>query len=184
MKINKKGFTSQIIVLFILFIVLIIILLGYYAYSMLGAPVFTVSNDIINDLQSSFAQGSDKNLSTAVNVGTNIVAQTLNILKWFGWISFLLMIFAFLVVAYHVRTYPFLIFIWIFFIIVLAFVAMILSNNYQDMASDGSLGYSSFTMDYYYMNYLPHIIIAVGLVSGVILFALSRRERFEEATLE
>lgn len=190
---NKRGqfaehpiVTNIMMMLIIMFFILIFFVM-YYIYSLIAPPASYIINDVANIVQGE-ADNSDGNLSLAANLtisSANRAIQT-NI-QWFSYGILLAGILAFIIVAFFVRAYPFLMIYWIIFGIIIVVVSIFMSIGYSDIrVGDDYLGaaYQSWTGNDYIMQYLPYIASAFFLITGTILFlVISTKDIPQEAYL-
>lgn len=183
MAFNKKGLENQIIMLFVMMGVLMAIILAYFAYSLV-APPLTHTVDTANTVFQS-ALPVQNNLSTYGNLTFGSVNQTIQVnMEWISYGALIMMLLAFVFVSLFVRTYPFLLIFWILFIIIMVFCSFYLTVTYQNVSSGGGyLGdsYHSWQVNDFIMGYQTQLVVAFGLISGVILFILATRDNEAEA---
>jgi L-asparagine transporter-like permease len=102
----------------------------------------------------------------------------------YGLMFILFMVFA--IFAYNVRTYPALIFVWIFIGLIVFFVSMSLAETYSSAANSGGFtqdAYESWEGNNFILSNLPWVVAAMWLVGGVILFAVVTKDEQSELLL-
>jgi len=186
MRMNKKGLWGQIWTIIIIMIVIVIIVGGFFVYSLVS-PVFTGTSSLIrNTLISGVNSTGNENLTMAVTITADSVNNSMQVLNWLGYMLLITMMVGVVMVAYYVRTYPFLIIYWLVFIILLVFISMLLSNAYESYANTGGFVSDNMltnTANYYIMIYLPYIVSMFGVLVGIILFVLAGKEPETENTI-
>lgn len=176
---NKKGVIDQLMMVLIMAVVLVVIILVFWAGSML-LPVLTGTGNILVDTftDSVNTNSPDTELANASNVAGNIASSILGVGESIVYIALIVLFAGFLMMAFYVRTYPFLAFFWIFIIIALTFVSMFVSNAYMTASVSSPL--SSFYADWgsndFLMSNLPSIVVFIGVIGGIFLFVLASRE--------
>lgn len=181
----KRGIVDQMLVVFIFILVLVVMMVGYFIYALVAPVGLFVLNDANNIIQQTLP--SEDNISTYSNLtfgAANSALQTN--MEWISYGVLFMMLIAFCFCAFFVRTYPFFIIIWIAFIVVLVFCAIILSYTYNDIKSgDGYLSqaYLSWEGSDFLLSYLPMIIAALGLAGGLILYIVPTKDEQSEVLL-
>lgn len=179
---NRKGnlsnFSVSIMIIAIIALVLVVIVIGFWAYSISAPVVSDQLQDVTTGITGSVEGGSDGNLTTAVNTSLGMVSNSLPIMKYIAYLGLFFFIFGFLTVAYFSRVYRSLAWLWILFVVLLALLGMFLSNSYTEMADDPTLSasYQKWGMADYILRFYPSIIIAFGILGGVILFLIKPDE--------
>lgn len=183
---NKKGLVKEIMIVIILFIVVVVLVSGYWIVSMVGPVIVGEGSAVAHQIQTSISANSPNtsldNASQIVTSTTINVLGTFEILVYFGLMG---MIIGFMLMAYYVRTYPFLAVFWVFMIIFLAFFAMLISNSYQQASTSGNLNtfYTNWGTNNFLMTYLPHIVVFFGVIGGILLFVLASKDPESETQL-
>ena len=183
---NRKGLVQQIMIIIILFIVAVVIIAGYWMVSMVGPIVVGEGSNVANQIQSaiSSAEPAGSGLTNASSVATSAVTDVLGVFELITYFIFIGVIIGYILVAFYVRTYPFLIGFWIFIMVALVVIAMIVSNSYQLASTDANLSafYSRWGTNDLLMNYLPHVVAIFGMVTTIMLFVLISRDPDAEVT--
>lgn len=187
LKLENKGQSQQIFFILLMAGLLAGIILFFYVYTLAVPFISKTTNEIIsttNDIA-----GTDNtengNITENLKIATAPVTGINQFLSWFGYLMFFGLLIAFLIIAYNVRSHPYLAVFWIFIIAVLALVSMWLSNSYEEIKYGDSYlrdAYESNVISNFLMTYLPHIVVAFGLISGLLLFVLISRDPEMEAT--
>lgn len=189
MKMNKKGsligFVDNIQFIFILVIVLALVVGLIYGAAVAGPLISGETTNAANSVKLA-VQNSENNsaLSNATTTTANTVTGVMGKMELLVYAVFFGFFIGFLVVAYEVKFYPFLSFAWIALMIIVVLFAIILSNAYAEQKIDGVTQefYSTWGSTGWLMDYLPHIVGTLGLISTIMLFMLSSRSPDEEVT--
>lgn len=176
---NKKGFFNQLAIVVILAVVLICIILFAWVGGIIGPIISTTGNDVSNSLHE--ATLNDPDLSNASDTAFIPANEGLQNSEWIVYFFIIILFLTFIIMAFYVRTYPFLAFIWIGIIIVLAMISIYLSNAYQEIASDGTMNLQSWENTHFLLSNLPQIVVIIGIIGGIAMFILSSREQEAEA---
>ena len=176
-----KGQAQGILVVLIMAGLLAAIIVFFYFYSIAMPIVSTTTNDI-NSMVNGIA-GTDTpdngNITENLGIATKSIQGVNNVLSWFGYLMFFGLLLGFLIIAFNVRTHPYLSVFWIFIIVALGLVSMWLSNSYEEIKTGDSYvraAYESNVVSDFVMTYLPHIVIFFGLIGGLLLFVLVSRD--------
>lgn len=181
---NKKGIYWQIMALFVILIALGTIMMLFWGWSVIAPSATSIITDITSDLKQAGTNSGDNNLSNALNVPLDAVKNTADNFAWVTYLIFIVSLLGFLVLCFYVRSYPFLIVFWIFGIIVMVVISLFITNAYQDTIAGEdyvSVASRAWTTNHYLMSNLPIIITGIGIIGGIILFALISREPEAEA---
>jgi len=165
---NKKaGFTD--IFLFMIFSVIIVFVLGIM--------IFIVSNvnDKLHNTMDGMDIGGNKNTTEIINESIGVVNSSY---QAFYWIAILLiggMIVAIFIGSYLVTTKPIFLIPYIFVVIIAIIVSVGIANACEQVFADPTLEstFSNFLGAKWLLLNLPIIISIVGVVGGIIMFALS-----------
>lgn len=181
---NKKGIYNQTIIVIVIAFFLGAILLLVFLGSIFLPVISKVGTDVTSAFQSQVAQQGDANLTAASTAAIEPVGTGLLTLEWISYGIIIFTFFSFLLMCYYVRTYPFLAYIWILLIVMLLVVTLMLTVSYQNIISSG--GYAAEAIQgwentNFIMNYLPHIVLAIGILGGILMFILSPRDTEAEA---
>lgn len=189
MRWNKKGsligFLDNIQFIFVLVMVLVGII-GVVYFLVVGGPLISGSiGDAATSIKSAVQQrDNNTDIGNATTTTANMVIDVTGKMELLVYALFFGLFLGFLVVAYEVKFYPFLSFAWIGLMIVVVLFSIVISNSYQEDIASGPTSefYSTWGNTGWIMAYLPHIFTTLGLVSGILLFALSTRSPDEEVT--
>lgn len=182
---NKKGLVQQLMIVLILFIVVIVGIGVYWIVSMFGPVVVGEGNALASQVQTSIhANNPGSALDNSSQIATITTTNILGVFELLVYIAMIGGIIGFIMIAWYVRTYPWLAAVWIFAIIFFAFFAMLISNSYQQAALSGPSEMQQFYADWgtnnFLMTYLPHMVIFFGILGGIILFVLVSRDSESE----
>lgn len=166
--VDRKGLIQQISTMLIMMVVFAGIAVFIFILVLLVPPI-TESSDIITDIVGTAFQGNS-NATFAYNQTFVPVNKAIQNFEWISSGLIIMSLFGFVMCCFFVRTYPFLLFMWIGFIVVMAFVGILISNSYEGVR--GGLGYTSFELQDYLTLYFPHIIVVFGIISGFVLLVI------------
>jgi hypothetical protein len=177
---DKKGQVNGILVVLIMAGLLIGIVVLYYLYA-LAMPLFTgISAEaigIVNEVGGT-SNADEANITEAITTVTTPISSSMHILSWFGYLIFIGLLIAFLIIAFNIRTHPYLSVFWILIIVALVITSMFMANSYEELKQDSYLAgqYNANPTNDFIILHLPHIVSAFGLISGLILFILVTRD--------
>lgn len=173
---NKKGLVAQIFTVLIIFlalmgIVIIYVFIGFFT------PLFANSFSQISDELVIAGEGTS-GLNSSVRAVVLPVNEGIQNLQWLSYTLLIFLFFGFCVLCFFVRTYPFLMLFWIFFVLVLVICGVFLSHSYNQVNQDSQLGaiYQRWGTNHLIMSHLPHIITVMGFMGGSILFFVATRD--------
>jgi hypothetical protein len=172
---NKVGFTNQVMIILILLIVFTLVIGGVWIMSIAGPIIVGEGTTISNQISSVVHQNNPGTaLDNATTVVTNTTTSGLGTLELLVFMLTIGLFLGYLVICYYVRTYQWLSVLWIGIIFLMVVMSFIFSNAYQQVSHQSELRsfYTSWTTMDYLMNYLPHITIALGIISGILLFTI------------
>lgn len=175
---NKKGLIDQITIVLIMAVALAFIILVFWAGSMVLPVLIGTGKQVTNQMQITVQQNNpNSDIANATSVSTSTANGILGIGETIVYIALLVLFVGFIMLAFYVRTYPFLAFFWVFIIIALVFMSMFVSNAYLT-ASQGDLKnfYSDWGSNDFLMSNLPIIVAVVGVFGGIFLFVLASKE--------
>lgn len=176
---NKRGVVEQIMSILIIIIVLVVIVVLFWAGSVTLPLLTGAGSDAINQISTTInTQAPNSDIANASNVATSIGTGVIGIMEYAVYFALIILIVGFMILAYYVRTYPFLSFFWVLIMIALTFLSMILSNAYTTASLQPATAsyYSTWGSNGFIMENLPYIIVFVGFIGGIILFVLASRE--------
>ena len=163
-------------------VVLVSLILVFFVFQLIGPPLVSVVQTSNTIIQESLASSGDGNLTAAGEASFQPAADSLNNFEWISYTIFIVLILTWLIMCFYVRTYPFLMVIWILLVIVLVALSLYLSVVYQDLRLDPTLGtyYQSWENTDYFLQFLPAIVVIVGIIGGIIMFAILSRDNEAE----
>lgn len=181
---NNKGFGQQIMTIIILGLILTGIVFLIFVIQ-LALPLFTTGTEEVTSLFVLTTQeNNDANLTRSATVSANAISGTIVQLEWISFFFIIGLIIAFMGLAFFVRSHPFLIVFWILIMVCLILISIFLTVSYEEIKATDSYVKSSaesWESTDYMLSHLPHILTAIGLLGGIILFALISREPESEA---
>jgi hypothetical protein len=180
---GSKGQLNSLLTILIMAFLLGGIIVIYYTYSLAVPFISKTTNELVSTTQS--IAPDDGNITDNLAIATKPVAGINQVLSWFGYFALFFCLIGFLIIAYNVRTHPYMAVFWIALVLVLALLSMWLSNSYYELKIGDSYmrdAYESNVVNDFVMTYLPHIVVFFGLVGGVFLFVLISRDPEMEAS--
>lgn len=172
MKNKKAGFTD--LFLFIIFVLVIFLFCGVFIY------ISNITTDKLHETMDTMDIGDGThNASETIDNTMGKVNLSFDALYWISVFLIFGMIIAIFIGSYMVTTKPIFFIPYIFIIIIAIIVSVPVSNAYETLRGDTTLGstFAGFTGSNYVMNYLPMIVAIVGVVGGIIMFSrLGKRE--------
>jgi len=190
LNVDKKGLGAGLITVIVMVVILVFLMLIFFAWSLTG-PLLTsligeVSGDITDVMNQAPAPTPETNL-TQINEVTNVVFNdSVQQLEWITYAIFGAVILTFLVMAYYVRTYPFMLGIWIVTIILLVFLSLFMTYTYEQTKQDAYLNgiYSTWATNDFIISNMPIIILILGVLGGIFMFAVVTRDsEYEQQVL-
>lgn len=172
---NKRaGFTD--LFLFMIFAMVILFVAGIWVY--IGLQAEDQFQDSLGQMDLHDTVGNN-----ASEVIDNTIGQTNTTFSALRWITVLLiggMILSIFIGSYLVTTKPIFFIPYIFIVIIAIVVSVPISNTYETLMNDATLGatYQSFTGASWIMLNLPIWITIIGISGGIIMFVRmgSKRE--------
>lgn len=174
---NRKGdIFSSYMLIFILVGILLVGIFAFFIISLIAPPVVGSLDTIGGAVQQ--ASGGNAELSQDINNTVVPIIQATHSIEWIGYGAMVFFFLGYFIMLFYVRSYPFLIFVWIVLVLVLVLLSIYLSNSYQNIATQniGSVGYDSYQTNNYILSNLPIITGVIGLLGAVVLFVLVSRD--------
>ena len=164
---NKGQFTD----LFLFMIVAVIILFVFGLFIYMGVRV----NDQLDESFTGMTIGEGENATNYTTVkdatfgGVNIAYSSL---YWLAILIIVGMVISIFIGSYMVTTRPIFFVPYIFVMIIAIFVAVGLSNAYQEVALTPELAstFAGFIGANFILFYLPIWIVVIGFIGGIIMF--------------
>lgn len=185
-RINNRGQTKNIFLgIFVMALFFIFIVIGFYIYGLSAPIVGSVVNTATDELVTASSDDSaifNATNSTFVKVNEGVQFN----LEWVSYAIFIVLIFSFLIIAFFVRSYPWLVVVWLGIVIIMVYSSILMADSYQDLASSGGLvgeAYQNWQQQDFLFNYYPTIIGTLGLIGGVVLFIFALRGNSQEVNL-
>ena len=180
---NKRGqadISNKILVVLIMIVAIGFIMLLIWAL-MIGAPIFTsLGQSALGEVISFSDSSGNEDLKDATDASLGNLNTSLNVIQYVVYILFFGFIIAFCLMCVFVRVYPFLLFLWIIGTIIITGLSIYLSWSYQRILSNSGLvsaALQSWTTNHYILTYAPIIFAGLGIVGGIIMFALISRDQ-------
>jgi hypothetical protein len=180
---NKKGFLNQFITVLIIGVLLIAILLFVFVGGAILPIMTSTFGDLNTQVQDAMGNTGDPDIINAADVSFNNANKAVQNSEWIFFTLMIMVFIAFIALCYYSRVYPFLAFVWVGMMIVIIFISIFLTSAYQDMSSDPTLStsYNAWGSSHFYLQYMPHIFAVIGVIGGIIMFALPSRDQEAEA---
>lgn len=177
---NRKAILDQLFVVLVIGAVFALAMVAYFAWVLIAPLGVGIFNDVSNNLIISTHNETSNELTNAVTPQIRGLQNTFAQLEWFSYGLLIAGFLGFVIFAYYVRTYPFLAFIWIFFVIIFGIMAMFLSNTYQELRVDSDTITARWEADSFILQNFPAIIVSCGIFLGVILFIIPSKDQEAE----
>lgn len=179
MKKNKKGLGRQLMLLLIMGIILILIILLAFVGHLILPPLVSTMQDSNTILQDTFESTNDQNIIDAGQASFEPASRSLSNLEWVSYFMIILSLLIFVIMCFYVRIYPFLLGFWIILIVILMIISIYMTVVYQDLRTDPQLGsyYTSWENTDFVLRHLPLLVLAIGIVGGIIMFSLASRSQ-------
>lgn len=179
---KKKGLVEQIYLVMVLIVILITVI-GLFSLGSIVLPILVGEGNSVTDIiQTDLANSGIEPLQNASTVPAETVKGVLGVVELVLYFMFLGLIIGFVLIAYYVRSYPFLAWFWAGAMVIIVIMAMIMSNAYEQAKNEPDLQsfYLTWGSNDLLMSYLPHIILSIGILGGIILFVLISRDSESE----
>jgi len=170
-QLNTLWSNTMIVVIFL--IALGIIVIGFAIWGLVGPVTVQQSQSLGGLIVSSADDTGNPDVSNAANIAINPAIEALGVFEWMGTFILIVLLLGFMVIAFYVRTAPFLVFIWIGGMFILVVASIFISTSYIEMAS-GSLGnfYLQWGANDFIMRNLAQLMSVAGVMGAIILFTL------------
>lgn len=181
---NNRGLFNQILIVLVLAIALGTVFLLYFVWVLTAPIVVDLTGMATQSIVNATNNQPDGNLTFASQNSFPIAERSANHLEWIGFFVLIALLMGFLMIAFYVRTYPFLAWVWILVILIMVFIGILLSVSYTNLKESSSYlnnVYSNWETDNFILSYLPHLITGFGLLGGIILFMLATKDPEAEA---
>lgn len=179
---NKKGLSTGLSILIVMGIVLFVLIAMLFVAQTTLPIIQGTLGDVNVVLQEAVQETGDTGLINASQSSFQPATDSLQNFEWITYTVFIFLFITFIIMAFYVRTYPFLIFIWIIMIIILLFASIFLTVAYQDLAaSDLGVYYSAWENSHWLVSNLPIVVLAIGIIGGIVMFILASREQEAES---
>lgn len=176
---NKRGMATQLMVMIVMAIVLISLVFFGFIIQLVGAPLQSTLQDTNGILQETFQSTGDQNIIDAGQHSFGNASASLSNLEWFAYVMFIVMFLVFIIMCFYVRMYPFLAFFWIILVVLMFFGSIYLTVVYQDLRVSPGLDtyYQGWENTDFMLQYLPAIILIVGIIGGIVMFLIATRSQ-------
>lgn len=160
--INKKGsITTTVIFIASISAMAIFLLIVGYLGNTVGSQILTKLNE-----DNSHSEATNATIGATVNVSNTMLGPL-----WF--IVFGGLLLGVIVTATMIRSYPVLLPVFLFLLIVTVILGVVMSNAYEMLADNATLSTAASQQGAvgFMMNKLPYISFIIGLISVIIIFA-------------
>jgi hypothetical protein len=174
---NKRGGFADLFV-FMIIAFIIILIAGVWIY--VGSTIETNLQDTLGQMDLKSAQGD--NASEVISQTIGVTNTTFKALHWISVLLIVGMILSIFIGSYLVTTKPIFFIPYLFIVIIAIVVSVPMSNAYETLLDDESLGdtISDFKGSTFIMLNLPIWITIVGFGGAIIMFTrMGRREEIE-----
>lgn len=172
---NKKGGFSDLFI-FLIFAFVLVLFSGVFLY--ISDTTNTQLQESIGQMDLHDTQGNNASVVITNTMGS--ADASFQALEWITVFLIVGMIISIFIGSYLVTTKPVFFIPYIFIVIIAIFVAVAMSNAYEQLVNDPTLSstYAGFTGANYIFGQLPVWIAIIGIGGGIIMF--SRMGRKEE----
>lgn len=172
---KKKGEILNNILVVLIVIIAVIFIVAVFSLASIILPIITGEGiESARIIQSSIASAGNSGLTNASNVATETTVSVLGNVELLVYFFFLGLILGYMMIAYYVRSYPYLAFLWIGFMILVVIISMFMSNAYELARNDSQVQdyYSTWGTNDFLMSYLPIIMTVIMIIGGILLFGI------------
>lgn len=171
---NKNGGFTDLF-LFIIVTFVLVLFSGVFIY---------ITNTVVDELEEKLptmdlAGDGDNNASVVLDNTLGSAVSSFDALYWIAIFLIFGMIIAIFMGSYMVTTKPIFFIPYIFVVIIAVIVAVAVSNAYETLYSDATLGstFANFIGATWVLAKLPIVVAIVGIAGGIIMFVrMGKRE--------
>jgi len=173
---DKRGIGGILIFFLILFSILVI---GFVAAIAFG--IFNYASEQITPVMTELGMAGDSNISEYAGYGFGTFNTFLSAAPWLIGFAYIgaLIFSVFLALSYTYNPNPIFIGLYVMFIVLLIFFAIIMSNMYEDIytgTDEIATQLQAQTLTSYMILYSPMILTTIAFITGIFLFAGRRDE--------
>lgn len=178
---NRKGELAEQFTFILMMVAVLALIIAIIALVGLAAPpVIGEGKVAINQIQTAIhTNNPGSSLENSSSVATQAVYQGLGAMEILSYLMFIGLFVGYLIIAYYVRTYPYLAFVWIGLVVILVMLSIFISIAYQNAkatTTDLNNFYTSWGTNDFLLSHLPELATVLGLISMVLLFAIRGSE--------
>lgn len=174
---DRKGeIVNSFIMVFILAGVLVGLALLFFVYTLLAPPIISSVDSLSSNVQG--AAGQNQQIGTTINNTAIPIAESIHTTEWIGYGALVSLVFGFMIICLTVRSYPFLIYVWLGLGLVVVILSIFIANAYNGVSGGnvGATSYQSLKGNDFIIGNLPLVMGGIMLVGGIILFVLVSRD--------
>lgn len=171
LKKSKKGFSG---LLFFVIALLLVLILGFIGSIVVG--LFDYAGDELQPIFADLGVVGDTNMSEVASYTITPANNFIQAMPWlvgFGYVVMLIFSMIF-VITYETNPHPAFLGAYLFFVILIIFAAIIMSNMYENIYSGtdelGSRIREQTTLSYMIL-YSPTILTLIAIITGIFIFA-------------
>jgi len=172
---NKKAQENALIGM-VVFGIIALILIGGALVLGLGAGVLTYTSDIFNEATAGLGDIAGTNMTQVQEMTVGTLNETIQMSKWFSTFILIFSFLGLLIFAFVIRSEPrgWLIGIYFVVVIILIIASVFTSNMYEDFhngTDEIALELQSMVATSFMIIYLPHLIVTIAFIGGIIMFS-------------
>jgi len=173
---------GKIMIIIVMAIVLIMLILGFFLFQLVGPPLVSTLQEASGVISNTMQSTGDEALVNASASSFEPALQSMNNLEWISYTLFIVMFFTWIIMCFFVRSYPFLIIIWVILMIIMVVLSIYLAVVYQDMRTSPGLAeyYQSWENTDFMLKNLPVVMTILGIIGGIVMFVLASRDQEAE----
>lgn len=163
---NRKGNFVGLFI-FIISVLFIILISGIFIY------IGNITEEKLHATLDDKTFGGNTNTSGTIEKTFGNFVDAVDTLKWVSFMMIVGMILSIFISSYMVTTKPIFLIGYIFFAIILIFVAVPVANTYETILSDTTLGstYQEFVASNWIILNLPTVLVIISFVGAIIMFS-------------
>lgn len=187
---NKRGFVEGFwkatVTTFIILVVLGLIMSIFWLWAILAPPTKKAVLDINGNLDSAIDRSNNEDLEQAASPVIGAINEGSKIPEWWGYSMFIVSLLTLMIFCAYVKSYKWLLPIWIVAGLIAVFVALYFSIAYESVSANNYYNgeYESWEANDYMMEYLPVIIAAVVIIGGTLMYMMIPKDQSEEGNYE
>lgn len=185
---NRKGLTEQFTFILMFAVVLFLIIGVISLISLIFPVIFGAGSNAVNLISTATHNTQpNTNLDNTTQQAATITTNAFGAMQGVNYLIIIGMILGFLIIAFYVKSYPYLAFIWIGLAIIMVMFSLFISVSYQTAKStnnDLNSFYSTWGSNDFLMNNLPIITTVLGILGSILIFAIRGGDVADEAGVQ